>query len=136
MNDDQVRKILDALPKKVSRSRLEPYRELIRQLRRRRRTYREIAQLLGEHCQLRISVTAVHKFVERNLRRKQTGYKPQETGSIASTHADRKVRMPAGTEKLCALKNQTYAPGEPVWERIAELKQQPLPDEATDKEFH
>ena len=54
MDDDQLRDIIAALPEKLSRSRLEPYRKLIAELRRLGRTYREIALLLGEKCQLRV----------------------------------------------------------------------------------
>ena len=48
MDDKKIREIIESLPEKRSRSRLEPYRQLIAELRRLRRTYREIAQVLGE----------------------------------------------------------------------------------------
>jgi hypothetical protein len=37
--------ILEPLPEKPPRSKLEPHRELIRELRRKGRTYREVARL-------------------------------------------------------------------------------------------
>jgi len=46
--DAKFKEILDGLPDKRPRSRLEPYRELISGLRRRGRTYRDIAHILGE----------------------------------------------------------------------------------------
>ncbi len=62
--DEKFRAILDALPPKPPRSRLEPYRELIRELRNRGRTYREIAQVLEEHCRLSVAPSTVHGFVQ------------------------------------------------------------------------
>jgi hypothetical protein len=40
--NDGFREILDSLPNATSRSCLEPYQELIQELRRRKRRYREI----------------------------------------------------------------------------------------------
>jgi IS30 family transposase len=60
---DKFRDILDALPEKPPRSRLEPYSELIDELRQRRRTYREIVSVLAEKCDLRVSISTIHDFV-------------------------------------------------------------------------
>jgi hypothetical protein len=50
--DSEFRNILESLPEKPLRSRLEPYGELIDGLRRRGRTYRDVLELpdlrLGE----------------------------------------------------------------------------------------
>src|SRR6516162_4929908 len=45
--DRKFEDILDTLPEKPPRSRLEPYRELIGELRKRGRTYRDIAGILA-----------------------------------------------------------------------------------------
>ena len=63
--NDQFRKILEDLPEAPPRSRLEPYKELIWELRNRRRPYREIAQLLAERCGVRVSHSTLHEFVHR-----------------------------------------------------------------------
>lgn len=42
--NDRFRKILDNLPDTTQRSCLEPYKELIQELRHRKRPYREIAE--------------------------------------------------------------------------------------------
>lgn len=68
--DERLREILEALPRKPPRSRLEPYREFIEELRRLGRTYREIAAILAEKCQLQVSSSAVHEFVQIRPRRK------------------------------------------------------------------
>ena len=66
--DANFRDILDALPDKPPRSRLELYRELIEELRRRGRTYREIAHILGEKCQVQVTAGGVYNFVRTRFR--------------------------------------------------------------------
>ena len=68
--DDSLKDILDALPAKAPRSRLEPYREFIQELRRRGRTYRDIAGILAEKCQVQVSASGVHDFVRIRSRGK------------------------------------------------------------------
>jgi hypothetical protein len=57
------REILDNLPEKPPRSRLEPYRELILEMRRRGRPFREIAQVLGEKCGVPVVPSTIHDFL-------------------------------------------------------------------------
>jgi hypothetical protein len=68
--DERLRQILETLPEKPPRSRLEPFREFIGKLREQGRTYRDIAVILAERCELRISATAVHNFVRSRSREK------------------------------------------------------------------
>jgi ppGpp synthetase/RelA/SpoT-type nucleotidyltranferase len=63
MTDDEFQHILDTLPPKSPRSRLEPYGSLIDKLRRRGRTYREIVDILATECGLRVSVSTLHDFI-------------------------------------------------------------------------
>jgi IS30 family transposase len=63
--------ILDNLPEKPPRSCLESFRDFINELRRRKRTYREIAQILEEKCQLRVSKSTVHRFLRSRSRQKR-----------------------------------------------------------------
>jgi hypothetical protein len=58
-----LKKILDTLPKKPPRSRLEPYRELIEELRRRGRSYRDIAVILAEKCRVQVTGSGVHDYL-------------------------------------------------------------------------
>lgn len=69
--DDNIKKILDALPDKPPRSRLEPYRELIEELRRRDRTFREIAEMLAEKCQVQVTGSGIHDFLRTRSRRER-----------------------------------------------------------------
>ena len=68
--DDSLRQLLDAEPVTAPRSKLEPYYDVIRELRRKRRTYEQIAQFLAEHCLLTVARTTIHAFVAVRARRK------------------------------------------------------------------
>src|ERR1044071_1124063 len=71
MMDRKFEEILATLPDKPVRSRLEPYGELIVELRRRGRTFREIAAILEEQCQLRVAASTVVRFLIGRSRRKR-----------------------------------------------------------------
>ena len=51
--EDNITKILDGLPPRPPRSRLDPHAILIEEMRRRGRTYKEIARVLAETCQVK-----------------------------------------------------------------------------------
>jgi hypothetical protein len=72
------------LPPKPPRSKLEPHRELIRELRRGGRTYREVAQLFRERLGLYVAPSTLHSFVKvRAKHRKRTQFElpPLETAA-------------------------------------------------------
>jgi hypothetical protein len=77
--DASHQEILDNLEAKEPRSRLAPYRDLILELRRRHRTYREILQILADHCQIHISISTLHNFI-RNQRRIESKMKKRLIG--------------------------------------------------------
>lgn len=70
--DDYLKKILDDLPDKPPRSRLEPYHDFIVELRRRGRTFREIAGILAEKCQVQVTGSGIHDFLRTRLGRDAT----------------------------------------------------------------
>lgn len=66
---------LGDLPPKPPRSKLEPHRELIRELRRKGRTYREVAHLFEERLGLYVAPSTLHSFVKvRAKHRKRTQF--------------------------------------------------------------
>jgi hypothetical protein len=67
--DDKFQDILDSLPEKPPRSRLEPCNELIGELRRRGRTYREIRDILAEKCGTQVSVSTLPRFPSGSVAR-------------------------------------------------------------------
>lgn len=77
--------ILESLPPKSPRSKLEPHRDLIRELRRKGRTYREVALLFHERLGLYVAPSTLHSFVKvRAKHRKQTQFElpPSDPSSI------------------------------------------------------
>src|SRR5579863_2610844 len=63
--NDQLKTIIEALPDKPPRSRLEPYKEFIEELRGRGRTYKDIAGILAEKFSICVTAAGVHDFVRR-----------------------------------------------------------------------
>ena len=61
--DPKFQAILNDLPAKQPRSRLEPYLELILEMRKRGRSYREITQVLKQSCGLRVGTSTINDFV-------------------------------------------------------------------------
>ena len=69
--DERLRTLLDEIPEKPPRSKLEPHLEVIRQLRRKGRTYQEIAQFFAEHLKVTVAASTIHAFVQVRARRRQ-----------------------------------------------------------------
>jgi hypothetical protein len=67
--------LLETIPQKPPRSKLETHRELIRQLRRKGCTYRDIVRILHERVGLDVAISTIHSFVKvRAKHRKQVQY--------------------------------------------------------------
>lgn len=67
--DETVRKLLDNIPERPPRSKLEPHAEVIRELRRKRRTYQEIAAFFREHLAVSVAPSTLHDFVKTRARK-------------------------------------------------------------------
>ena len=77
--------ILESLPEKLHRSKLEPHRELIRELRRKGRTYRDLARIFHERLGLHVAPSTLHSFVKvRAKHRKRTQFELPPPESIAT----------------------------------------------------
>ena len=102
--------LISGMPAKPPRSKLEPHCELIRELRRKGRTYREVAALFRERLGLEVAPSTLHSFVKvRAKHRKRTQFElpPPETVVIES----------------------------PVLDRVAALKAKPVPQDAKRARF-
>ena len=87
-----LQSILESLPPKSPRSKLEPHRELIRELRRKGRTYREVAQLFHERLGLYVAPSTLHSFVKvRAKHRKRTQFELPPLESVDAQ--SRRVRL-------------------------------------------
>jgi len=113
--DPTLLSLLDSIAQKSPRSKLETHRELIRQLRRKGCTYRDIVRILRERVGLDVAVSTIHSFVKvRAKHRKQVQYElpPLESES-----------------KPISLSSD-------VASRIAALRAKPIEQNAKSKHFH
>ncbi len=69
--DDQIADFLAKADGRPPRSRLEPYAELIRELRQRRWSYREIAVALRERFSVPTGPSTINDFVRVRARQPQ-----------------------------------------------------------------
>jgi hypothetical protein len=114
--DLTILSLLDSIPQKSPRSKLETHRELIRQLRRKGCTYRYVVRILHERVGLDVAVSTIHSFIKvRAKHRKQVQYElpPLEPEPSVNTH-------------LIA---------DDVASRIAALKAKPVEQKAKPKHF-
>jgi hypothetical protein len=135
MDDDKIREIIESLPEKRSRSRLEPYRQLIAELRRLRRTYREIAHVLAEKCQVPVSAAAVHNFVRLHLRRNPNPIRRPQAGIRSDLDGTPAKTGPVNSRFLQEV-TISSAGDEEIRRRIEELKRRPVPVESAVPLFH
>src|SRR6266849_612208 len=112
--DAKFKDILDALPGKPPRSRLEPYRELIEELRRRGWAYRDIAHILAEKCQVQVSASGVHNFVRTRS--------PAKGKSAKRTAADAMKTAPTAPEAGIMNSAQEPSTDDELQRRILALK--------------
>ena len=116
--DPTLLSLLDSIPQKPPRSKLETHRELIRQLRRKGCTYRDIVRILHERAGLDVAVSTIHSFIKvRAKHRKQVQY---ELPSLEPQSPVTAARMNP----------------EDVASRIAALKAKPVEQKAKSKHFH
>jgi hypothetical protein len=127
--DPDFDRILDDLPEKRSRSRLEPYRVLIKELLRRNRTYREIARILHDRFQIHASISTIHDFVRSWM---VVGKKVAGTRIESAQQRSRK-----GPTNISPKMPKAKVPitSDEVQKRIAALKSRPIPAVET-KLFH
>jgi hypothetical protein len=99
------------LPPKPPRSKLEPHRDLIRELRRKGQTYRDVARLFQERLGLYVAPSTLHSFVKvraKHRKRSQFELPPME---LAATEVS------------------------PVLDRVAALKARPTASNAKPTRF-
>src|SRR5580693_9144196 len=118
--------ILDSLPPPRRRSKLEPYAALIRALRARGRSYREIVTILRGRCGLRVAVHTLHHFVRAQEQKNSAKRRPRRRSSepvrrASGAGASPPPRSPDGSEE--------------VWTRITAVKQRAPASAAEPKAF-
>jgi hypothetical protein len=111
--EDKFQDILNTVTRKSGPSGLEPYAELIDELRRRGHTYRDIASILVEKCQFYTSRSTLNDFVLVRARRKR------DSARRAAT--DKKVASPTAP-KLAIANSAQKADQEEIRQKIATFK--------------
>ena len=123
--DDKFEAILNSLPAKEPRSRLEPYSELITEMRKRGRSYREITQVLKKACGLKVGTSTVNDFVLARLKSQ-----PKPSPSVLRTVATNKnKKVLTGTYKDTEAQQgirRAQKALEGIASTIKELKDRPL----------
>jgi hypothetical protein len=123
--DAKFEAILNNLPAKEPRSRLEPYSELIAEMRKRGRTYREIAHVLKKACGLKVGTSTVNDFVlarskskaKLSLSTSRTTATKKNMEGLTGTYKDTKARESTGRPQKAL---------EGIARTIKELKDRPL----------
>ena len=102
------------------RSRLEPYYELIRALRRKRFPYRKIAAILQERYQLETSKSAVHDFLK--VRRNHSQAVPEAVAPPLPPSPSRLLTDPDGGATIGTVHSSQPSKKADVYARMEELK--------------
>jgi len=114
--DPTLLSLLETIPQKPPRSKLETHRELIRQLRRKGCTYRDIVRILQERVGLDVAISTIHSFVKvRAKHRKQVQYE------LPPLESESKPVSPSSDD---------------VVSRIAALRAKPIERKTKPKHFH
>lgn len=128
MTKETFEAILDSFPPKASRSRLEPYAELILELHRRGRTYREIVRILSERCNFQTSRSTLNDFV-RSCAKRARSFQKREL-SVPRARLEHSTAMP---KTNLPVKPETAE--DEIQKRIADLKRRAAPTEAGSRVF-
>ena len=125
--DETLRQLLDQMPERAPRSKLEPHAEVIRELRKKRRTYQEIAVFFREHLQLPVAPSTIHEFVKtraRQARHRATAAvelppappweKGREPRSLVTENGALSPTDSSARERIRAVKNQPVVSEKPA----------------------
>ena len=114
LNETQIQALMQGLPDRASRSGLEPYRELLLEMRRRNFSYRQIAKLLFERCGFAISHSTIHDFIRKHGTTTPLGNSSSaaQSGMPVSPGPNPELRGtdPVIRDRIAALKRQKSAP--------------------------
>jgi hypothetical protein len=121
--DSRTREILESLPLPAARSRLAPHGDLILEMRRMGRPFREILSVLEEKCGVRVSISTLHDFVRQEGRKRK---RPQPNRHLPPRSPE-PSSQPAPAEPACIVQNGSQSGSilSDVQKRIESLKQRP-----------
>ena len=129
--EPDVYKLLEEIPDKPPRSKLEAHADVIGILRRKRYTYREVALFFQERLAITVAPSTIHDFVRVRRRRGKrsvvlSGEQPaKETTSVSRPPATNISATQAEVQKrIAALKRR--APAEEPQPRFTYEENEPL----------
>jgi hypothetical protein len=117
VDDKTIKEIIQSLPPKPARSKLEPYAKLILELHRCGRSFREIVRVLSESCDFKTSHSTVNDFVRARLKKTQKPQKKQDIAELAQSN--RSGLMPRVKPEI-----KSHVTKEEIRRRISDLKKQ------------
>ena len=127
--NEELQSILDQMPARPPRSKLEPYRDLIRNLRQKRKTYREIAAFLHQHCNVGVHHSTIYDFVH-------APYRNPEQDQIQS-ETPRPLQPVLRAENVMTIGGVPgYTPAQDLHARIAAIKSRKSTTQTPKPVFH
>ena len=124
--EDQFQAVLNSVNAKPGRSRLEPYGELVDELRCQGLTCRDIAALLEQKCQLQTSKSAVNNFMRARARKRRN----------AARQISRRIAKPTPIMPKPATLHAGHGPSDDeVRRRIAAMKARKPATKSSDDDF-
>ena len=118
--DRQTQDFVNSLGDHPMRSRLEPYYEFIRVLRRKRFPYRKIVTILQERYQIETSKSAVHDFLK--VRRNHSLQAPEQVPPPSPAQTSGLFSDPAEGAAIGTLPSSAPSNKAEVYAHIEELK--------------
>lgn len=134
---DELQRDLDDIPALEPRSILEPFRAVILRWRRDGRSYRNIQQILGDKCKVRVHHETLRRFLKR--RAKPRKLEPEEPQSAAPVTQSQLPAQPVPLNKhrpsLQSFRNKpALAPKPTVLEEFHYDEDKPLTIDRTIKD--
>jgi hypothetical protein len=123
--DPRLKAILNNLPARPPRSRLEPYHELILEMRKRGRSYREITHVLKQSCGLTVGTSTVNDFVLACSKSTMKHMSPTAADLVVTTKGQKRLIDTYKTHKDLEGIVSTPKALEDITRKIKEVKDQP-----------
>jgi len=128
-----LEEILRNLPTKPGRSRLDRYGKLIEEMLRRGWTYRAVARVLAERCNIHASISTIHHFFHQRLKEKKSSRKRPQRAAATTAAGNQAAEPEAGSIRHTGEKE---AAEDAVYQRIGALKQRTEPVRNPANLFH
>jgi len=111
--DPKIAALIGNLPEQPGRSKLEQHADVIAELRRKRYTYKQIAQFIQEQFNLSVAQSTIHDFVRVRRRRGKKTATPDVPAAAVRPQRDRETGTPGDVQrKIAELKRRSAPTGD------------------------